>query len=773
MHVPLISRYTHWLHSQWPAGKVEKLPIANDDGSTNVQGLYIVGDLTGVPLLKFSADTGARAVMTIANDPSFVKRETSDAAVVDIAIIGGGVSGYAAAMQAKIQNLSFKLIEATVPFSTIENFPKAKPIYTYPTDLTPAGDLQFHEKSHVKEGLLQDLHEQVAKAGIETTFARVESVKRVGKYLELQAPASNDAPIKAHRVIVAIGRSGNYRKLNIPGEDLSTKVSNRLHDPKAFAKQNVLVVGGGDSALEAAIALAQNDAQVTVSYRKAEFSRPKPENIDQLQALQHQGKLSLMMASSPTQITEDQVTLLDNQKQPQTLANDAVFTLIGREAPLDFFRKSGVNISGEWRTPTWVGFVLFFAFALWIYHWKGDYNIPLGLKETFNNSSLGINPATWIDRITSMATTYFNDTTTLGYTLKISASSRSFYYTLLYAGCVTYFGLKRIRRRKTPYVTRQTLTLTVIQVIPLFILPEIIFPWMGHNGLFDSGFGGWFADTFFGTANYGHGREYWRAYGFILAWPLMAWNWFTDAPMWGWLIVGFIQTFIIIPLMVRRWGKGAYCGWVCSCGALAETLGDTHRHKMPHGPFWNKLNMIGQVFLGFAVVLMVLRIIGWIPAIPGSDAVSNLFKYLAKGDGIPIINYAYLVDLLFAGVIGVGLYFHFSGRVWCRFACPLAALMHIYARFSQFRIIADKKKCISCNVCTTVCHQGIDVMNFANKGKPMEDPQCVRCSACVQSCPTGVLTFGRVDHNNNVITTDKLIASQVQMTELTINGQSK
>ena len=69
--------------------------------------------------------------------------------------------------------------------------------------------------------------------------------------------------------------------------------------------------------------------------------------------------------------------------------------------------------------------------------------------------------------------------------------------------------------------------------------------------------------------------------------------------------------------------------------------------------------------------------------------------------------------------------------------------MHIYARFSPYRIFADKKKCISCNVCTSVCHQGIDVMNFANKGLPMQDPQCVRCSACVQMCPTGVLSFGR------------------------------
>ncbi|NIL97547.1 MAG: hypothetical protein GTO62_10525, partial [Planctomycetales bacterium] len=101
------------------------------------------------------------------------------------------------------------------------------------------------------------------------------------------------------------------------------------------------------------------------------------------------------------------------------------------------------------------------------------------------------------------------------------------------------------------------MVLTAVQWLPLFILPEIVFPWLGHNGWFDGGIGKWFADAFFPAADYGHGREYWRAYGFVLAWPLMAWNWFTAQPLWGWLVVGFLQTFVIIPLIIHRWGKGA------------------------------------------------------------------------------------------------------------------------------------------------------------------------------------------------------------------------
>jgi len=414
-----------------------------------------------------------------------------------------------------------------------------------------------------------------------------------------------------------------------------------------------------------------------------------------------------------------------------------VFVMTGREAPLDFFRRSGMAIAGEWRKRTWAGFLMFFAFCLFLYHWKsGGWLSGIFQSNTWFPFNLsGGDPKSFIGSVLN------------------ASKDPGFYYSLAYCLCVVIFGIRRIRRRKTPYIRRQTLTLMTIQVLPLFLLPYLLLPWMGNNGLFEAGFGKWFGDTFFPDASY------WRAFGFILAWPLFIWNVFTDQPVWGWLILSLVQTFVIIPLIVRRWGKGAYCGWICSCGALAETLGDAHRQKMPHGPFWNKLNMVGQVVLVAALLLLGLRIYGWV--FPQSFAADLYMGMLNK---YPIFNYKYLVDLWLAGILGVTFYFHFSGRVWCRFACPLAALMHIYARFSKFRIFSEKKKCISCNVCTSVCHQGIDIMNFANKGVPMEDPQCVRCSACVQSCPTGVLSFGRLGAGDKPIL-DRLAASPVQMQE--------
>lgn len=780
--VQVIARYTSWLHTRWPAGTVEKLPEVNPDGSTGVPGLYVVGDLTGIPLLKFSSDTGARAVQTIVKDPAFQRERASKSAdVVDLVIIGAGVSGMAAAMEAKKAGLSCELLEASEPFSTIVNFPRAKPIYTYPTDMTPAGDLQF--TAQVKEPLLDEMRAQVTQRGVKPRIARAERVTRSGGVLEVSL--ADQPSVKARRVIVAIGRSGNFRKLGVPGEEQG-KVFNRLHDPREFAGKNALVVGGGDSALETAIALAQSGAKVTLSYRKPEFARPKAENVERLEKLradpkadvavetpsservttsvgafmgksEKPGSIALLMSSAVKRIDDDAVVIADEHKREQRIQNDVVFSMIGREAPLEFFRKSGVKIRGEMDVKAWMSFALILMAAFFVYHWKKT-GVYFGIGEAF--SSHGWFPYRVPEWWASLGGAFADKSTLLG-TLKITVGEPGFYYSIAYCVCVGLFGWARIKRRKTPYVRVQTLTLFAIQVVPLFLLPYLVLPWMGNNGLFDSGLLGKFADEFFPKANYGHGREYWRAFGFVLAWPLFFWNVFTSQPMWGWLIVSCIQTFVIIPLIVWKWGKGAYCGWVCSCGALAETMGDAHRTKMPHGKFWNRLNMIGQVFLAFAFVLLIARSLAW--AFPSSPF-GNVFEYLFKQ--LPVFNYVWFVDLLWAGIIGVGFYWHFSGRVWCRFACPLAALMHVYARFSRFRIVPEKKKCISCNVCTSVCHQGIDVMNFANKGLPMADPECVRCSACVQSCPTGVLQFGEVDaRTGDVLRLDKLAASPVIMAE--------
>jgi thioredoxin reductase/NAD-dependent dihydropyrimidine dehydrogenase PreA subunit len=767
-----VKRYTHWLHTRWPAGTVEKRPEVDADGRTNVPGLFVTGDLTGVPLLKFSLESGARVIETIAGE---LKGGGAGNGGVDVAIVGAGVSGMAAAMEAKRRGLSYRVLESAEPFFTVVNFPRAKPIYTYPRSMTPRGTLQV--RAEVKEDLLDELRAQAAAAGIEVESGRVDVVRRTGDGFTLEVDEGK--PVTARRVVVAIGQNGDFRRLDVPGEDRD-RVYNRLHDPKDFCGQDALVVGGGDSAAETAIALARCGARVTLSYRGRELSRPKPENVDMVMDLARghgegahveaptgrttaavddfmpgaagKGSLALEPGSTVREIGDDAVVLRTGDGD-KTLPNDVVFAMIGREAPLDFFRRSGVRIAGEMNARNWAALGAFVLFCIWLYNWKSGgffdklwgrlHWFPYNLPDLLGNAAA--DPASL-----------------LGIIVK-SAAGPAFWYTLAYSLVVVVFGVRRIRRRRTPYITVQTATLMAVQVVPLFLLPEIILPWLNYHGLLPSGP----ADALFPEATYGHGREFWRAYGLILAWPLNVYNVFTHDPLPAWLWICGIQTLVLIPLGIYFFGKGAYCGWICSCGALAETLGDTFRHKMPHGPRWNRLNMLGQGILAVAVVLLVLRIASWVA--PESSGLKGFLAAAQDGAGkggvFRLLNYKWTVDVLLAGVLGYGLYFWFSGRMWCRFACPLAALMHVYARFSRFRIFADKKKCISCNVCTSVCHQGIDVMNFANKGLPMNDPECVRCSACVQSCPTGVLTFGRADGKGKVAATDGLAASPVRMRE--------
>ncbi|HEX4632181.1 MAG TPA: NAD(P)-binding domain-containing protein [Chthoniobacterales bacterium] len=787
----ILSRYTKWLHTQWPAGTVEKLPVSGPGGVTALPGVRIVGDLTGIPLLKFSSHTGAEAVREVLKAEG--GRRKAEEGELDLAIIGAGVAGISAAIEAKKAGLNFVVFEATEIFSTVVNFPKAKPIYTYPTEMKLEGGLQF--SADIKEALVEEMEAQRRAAGIEVTPARVERVESRGGVVVVHM--ADKTSVSARNVIVAIGRSGNFRKLGVPGEDLD-KVYNRLFDPKEFAGQNALVVGGGDSALETAIGLTTCGAHVTLSYRRKELSRAKPENIEKVEALvgdaaadvqvekptservttavtsgmrgRSPGSLKLALGSEVTRIEPTLVRLKNGNET--TLPNDVVFTMLGREAPLEFFRRSGIPVAGEGTLRGWIALAVLFVFCVFVYAWKSG-----GFAESWLNPWPENMPAI-LSSLGGWWQTQLADRSTLLGTVAVSLKSRSFYYTLLYSSLIVGFGIARIRRRNTPYVTLQTIVLMLVQVIPLFILPEIILPWLGYNGWFDHGFGKTIADHLFESyipgaqyaahqwPDWGHPRAYWRAYGFILAWPLMVYNVFTDAPLTWWLIIAFIQTFVLIPAIIWRWGKGAYCGWICSCGALAETMGDQQRHKMPHGPFWNRLNMAGQVILAVAFLLLVVRVLGWIWP---QSVFASAFHLLLEGKNssgqlATYFNYKWLVDVFLGGVIGVGLYFKYSGRVWCRFFCPLAALMHIYARFSRFRIFPEKSKCISCNVCTSVCHQGIDIMNFANKGLPMQDPECVRCSACVQQCPTGVLAFGHYDGQQRIVL-DRIPASPVRIRE--------
>lgn len=746
-------RYARWLHTGFPAGRPPRLPIVGEDGETDVPGLRIAGDLGGVPLLKLALDTGVRAVRALARELEAERSGERDPSLLDLVIVGAGVAGIAGAVEARARGLRFEVVESSRPFATIHELPARKPIFTYPRALEPEGEVKV--TAAVKEALVDELEAQRRAHGIEPRAAKVTAIARERGALSVHLDCE-PTPLRARRVLLAIGRTGDHHRLGVPGEDLP-HVRRRLFDAADHRGQRALVIGGGDSACETAIALAESGASVTMIHRGGDLARARPENAARVRALAAADRLELLHHARALEITPRavRIALADDAADARTIDADVVFAMIGREPSLALLRSAGVRIAGDWSPRRALGLAAFLALTTFVYLWKAGG----GLTSIFRERG-------WFPFAISEGLSAAPGSALA--TLATSLEEPGFWYSLAYTAAVAGFGVARVRRRRTPYVTKQTIALAAIQIVPLFLLPYVVLPLLGRAGAFDDGAGRAIADALFPAVDHGHHREYWRAFGLVLAWPLFVWNVFTERPMWVWLAISLVQTFVVIPLIVRRWGKGGYCGWICSCGALAETMGDAHREKMPHGPGWNRLNMLGQGVLVAALSLLVARAISW--AAPGSWIGRALGRFFRAGlSNFSVLgvhlDYHHVVDLLFAGILGVGLYFWMSGRTWCRFACPLAALMHVYQRaFGRFRIFAEKAKCISCSRCTSVCHQGIDVMAFAQRGAPMDDPQCVRCSACVQTCPTGVLSFGRVGPNGAPIL-DRTPASPVRLRE--------
>jgi Pyruvate/2-oxoacid:ferredoxin oxidoreductase delta subunit len=194
---------------------------------------------------------------------------------------------------------------------------------------------------------------------------------------------------------------------------------------------------------------------------------------------------------------------------------------------------------------------------------------------------------------------------------------------------------------------------------------------------------------------------------------------------------GAVMSFLATPVLTYFYGKRWYCSWVCGCGGLAETAGDPFRHlSSPSIKSWKLERMIIYPILG---VIVLLTIILWINSIKGGALLGAISDKASQ-------YYGFFIGSLFSGVIGVGFYPLLGTRVWCRFGCPMAAVLGIQQKlFSRFRITTNGAQCISCGNCTTYCEMGIDVKSYAQKGENIIRASCVGCGICASVCPRGVL----------------------------------
>ena len=319
------------------AGRSASLPSINSNHETNIPGIYIVGELSGIGLIKNAVQQGIRAIENIATAEG---SQSGD--VQDVLIVGAGPAGLSAALTAKEHGMRYILLEQGDIGGTILQYPRRKIVLTSPVELPIWGRLKFTETT--KETLLEIWQQIIAKCALKIqTNQKVTEIHRTDGLFEV---TSSSGKYVTRKVVLALGRRGTPRKLGVPGEKLA-KVAYRLIEAESYQDCDVMVVGGGDSAVEAAVALAaQKGNRVTLSYRKEEFTRIKERNEKHLKEFQQQKKLNLLLSSELQEIRNDSVTLKLKEKLID-VPNQYVFIFAGGELPYDFLKKTGILLRSE------------------------------------------------------------------------------------------------------------------------------------------------------------------------------------------------------------------------------------------------------------------------------------------------------------------------------------------------------------------------------------------------------------------------------------------
>lgn len=311
------------------------LPHVNQTFETNVKGIYIAGELGGMGLIKNSVEQGKQAVQNI-----FKTIEPNHGATYDLIIIGAGPAGIGASLMAKQLGLRTVTLEQDSLGGTVFSFPRQKIVMTHPMDLPGHGKVKLFHTG--KEELISLWTEVLTKNNIVIQeHQKVESIYADGSNFRVMVKDSHS--YQGHRILLAIGRRGSPRKLGVPGEELP-KVAYKLIESELLHDHDILVIGGGDSAIESALLLADHN-RVTLSYRGDKFSRLKPQNSQNIAVAEMQGKVNVLFKSNVQKITPEEVFITQENGQTKAYPNHLVYIFAGGELPTEFLQKSGIQIT--------------------------------------------------------------------------------------------------------------------------------------------------------------------------------------------------------------------------------------------------------------------------------------------------------------------------------------------------------------------------------------------------------------------------------------------
>jgi thioredoxin reductase/Pyruvate/2-oxoacid:ferredoxin oxidoreductase delta subunit len=316
------------------------MPQLTPQYETSVPNMYIVGELGGLALIKNAINQGRDCVDTIAAKIPSLRRGKSTQDVLDVLIVGAGPGGISASLRAIERKLKYLTVDEGEMGGTVSKYPRQKLILTSPVELPIYG--KFRKTELTKEDLLAIWAEILRK--VDFKFRQGEKVQEIKKSEDgVFTVTTPNAEYRALSVVLALGKGGSPRKLGVKGEELP-KVMYRLIEADHYVNKNILVVGGGDSAIEAAMGLAhQVGNKVTLSYRKEAFTRLKDRNEKRVAENARTGKLRIVFNSMPVEFKEKSV-LLEVNGQVQEIPNDYVWIFAGGEPPTAFLKKIGVQV---------------------------------------------------------------------------------------------------------------------------------------------------------------------------------------------------------------------------------------------------------------------------------------------------------------------------------------------------------------------------------------------------------------------------------------------